>query len=362
MDEAHRPIVRAGLGVDRRDGIGDRPRVRKRRAAQEDLRGAAWSHPVRHGHATRRRSSTPGSFSRRSPRTSSPATCSKAIPLDADTVYSLVLLMPGRLLEVDEASAPSAEGMAARPLSASARVRVRRVAHTAWKSLGTDPNGQGWNPWPCIRVARGAGRAWQLNGVRRGVPAHAAWRQRWRNIDTKTSRRQPGSQPNDAAEEARLTERQKDFTRRALLRAGWLAPVVTSMSIPSAAAQAQSPGPHNDAHGDLPHQDEIEIHSDIHLDEPAVEHEDVPEGHEDHTDGTTHGDSHGTRTKTTTITRTRTAISQFTDHTDGGHTDHLDTNYHTDHTDTSGYKDHLDKGHRDHNDGAFGHKDLQAVR
>ena len=27
------------------------------------------------------------------------------IPLDADTVYSLVLLMPGRLLEVDEASA-----------------------------------------------------------------------------------------------------------------------------------------------------------------------------------------------------------------------------------------------------------------
>jgi hypothetical protein len=27
------------------------------------------------------------------------------IPLDADTVYSLVLLMPGRLLEVDEVSA-----------------------------------------------------------------------------------------------------------------------------------------------------------------------------------------------------------------------------------------------------------------
>ena len=27
------------------------------------------------------------------------------IPLDGDTVYSLVLLMPGRLLEVDEASA-----------------------------------------------------------------------------------------------------------------------------------------------------------------------------------------------------------------------------------------------------------------
>ena len=58
----------------------------------------------------------------------------EGIPLDADTVYSLVLLMPGRLLEVDEIVGPSAEGMAARPLPASARVRVRRVAHASQRT------------------------------------------------------------------------------------------------------------------------------------------------------------------------------------------------------------------------------------
>ena len=52
-----------------------------------------------------RSSNTPGCCSRRSAPTSSPATCSNAFPLDGDTVYSLVILMPGRLLEVDAESA-----------------------------------------------------------------------------------------------------------------------------------------------------------------------------------------------------------------------------------------------------------------
>ena len=64
--------------------------------------------------------------------------------------------------------------------------------------------------------------------------------------------------------------------------------------------------------------------------------------------------------QTTTIMTTAHADSVFRDHTDGGHADHQDSTYHTDHIDTSSYSDHLDNGHRDHTDGAFGHKDSQA--
>ena len=64
--------------------------------------------------------------------------------------------------------------------------------------------------------------------------------------------------PEVKAETSDTSERQKDFTRRALLRAGWVVPAVTAINIPS--ASAQTPTPHNDAHGDAPHLDDILIH------------------------------------------------------------------------------------------------------
>ena len=64
------------------------------------------------------------------------------------------------------------------------------------------------------------------------------------------------------------SERQKDFTRRALLRAGWVLPAVTAINIPS--ASAQTPAPHNDIHGDAPHTDNIIEHLDVHLDSPVA--------------------------------------------------------------------------------------------
>ena len=70
--------------------------------------------------------------------------------------------------------------------------------------------------------------------------------------------------PDVKAEPSDISERQKDFTRRALLRAGWVVPMVTAINIP--AASAQSVPPHNDAHGDTPHQDTDSIHTDVHLD------------------------------------------------------------------------------------------------
>jgi hypothetical protein len=83
-------------------------------------------------------------------------------------------------------------------------------------------------------------------------------------------------------------ERGPDFTRRALLRAGWLAPVVTTVSIPSAFAQSPVPGiPHSDHtdHVDVPHSDE---HTDVpHTDTP---HSDTPQPHTDHGDTPPHSD------------------------------------------------------------------------
>ena len=60
--------------------------------------------------------------------------------------------------------------------------------------------------------------------------------------------------PEVKAETSDTSERQKDFTRRALLRAGWVVPVVTAINIPSK-PRRRAPAPHNDAHGDAPHQD-----------------------------------------------------------------------------------------------------------
>ena len=74
-----------------------------------------------------------------------------------------------------------------------------------------------------------------------------------------------------AEEEALADERQKDFTRRALLRAGWVVPVVTAVSIPT--AHAQSPPPHQD------HQDHQDSHTDSHVDvhtDTGGPHTDVP--------------------------------------------------------------------------------------
>ena len=56
------------------------------------------------------------------------------------------------------------------------------------------------------------------------------------------------AKPPNQRENASVSERQKEFTRRALLRAGWVAPLVTTVNIPS--ASAQTPAPHLDSHGD----------------------------------------------------------------------------------------------------------------
>ena len=93
--------------------------------------------------------------------------------------------------------------------------------------------------------------------------------------------------PNDPQGNAKVTDRQKDFTRRALLRAGWVAPLVTAVNIPSAFAQSPGP-PHTDHsdHTDLPHTD-----TPPHTDAPHTDHVDAPhQDHQDHAD--THVDSH----------------------------------------------------------------------
>src|SRR5262245_54128613 len=87
-----------------------------------------------------------------------------------------------------------------------------------------------------------------------------------------------------AAEEVLASERQDAFTRRALIRAGWMVPVVSTVSIPS--ASAQTPAPHNDVHSD--HTDHVDVpHTDTppHTDVPHSDapHSDTP--HDDHADG-----------------------------------------------------------------------------
>src|SRR5262249_38067485 len=119
--------------------------------------------------------------------------------------------------------------------------------------------------------------------------------------------------PEDVTRKAETAARQQEFTRRALIRAGWIAPLVTTVNIPS--ASAQSPTPHNDAHGDSVHIDQITIHLDGHLDTPGPLHQD----HIDHTDSP-HSDAPHTDAPHTDTPHTD-APHTDAPHTDAPHTD-----------------------------------------
>ena len=106
-----------------------------------------------------------------------------------------------------------------------------------------------------------------------------------------------------AADDARVGERQQEFTRRVLLRAGWIVPIVSTVNIPSASAQSPTPREHLDHtdHNDLPHSDHSDVaHTDTgtphedaapHTDTPHSDHADTPhQDHQDHLDA--HADSH----------------------------------------------------------------------
>ena len=184
------------------------------------------------------------------------------------------------------------------------------------------------------------------------------------------SGREPQTPGN--AEDPETLRRRQDFTRRALIRAGWVVPLVTTVNIP--AASAQTPAPHNDVHGDAPHGDEIQIHADIHVDTPAPPHSDFSD-HDDapHTD-TPHTDvPHSDTPPHTDAPHSDTP----TPHTDVPHSDtpphtdvpHSDTPPHTDvpHDDTPAHGDHSDAGvhldahgdaHGDHDDHTDGHADF----
>ena len=86
------------------------------------------------------------------------------IPLDGDTVYSLVLLMPGRLLEVDDASGRQLEIVAARTLSTSAGVRVRRMAHATRGARGAGGQGRAEARVTALERSSGAGADCRLSG------------------------------------------------------------------------------------------------------------------------------------------------------------------------------------------------------
>ncbi len=137
---------------------------------------------------------------------------------------------------------------------------------------------------------------------------------------------QPDDELPPPADEAVASERQKEFTRRALLRAGWTVPLVTTVNVRAAAAQ--SPAPHNDAHGD-------HVDTPPHVDVPHTDHADVP--HTDHVD----------------VPHTDHADVPHTDHVDVPHTDHVDVP-HTDHVDVP-HTDHADLPHQDHQDHADSH-------
>lgn len=97
----------------------------------------------------------------------------------------------------------------------------------------------------------------------------------------------------DTSPDGDLSAREAEFTRRALLQAGWTAPVVLAAALPQTAA-AQT------AHGDAP-----TAHVDSHGDS-------TPTPHTDHADAPTHGDSH------------------IDFHSDGSHGDSPHTDLHSD--------------------------------
>jgi hypothetical protein len=80
-------------------------------------------------------------------------------------------------------------------------------------------------------------------------------------------------------------DRAREFSRRALLHAGWVVPVV--LTLEPTAAFAQSPG----GHVDSPHTDTGSSHGDAHLDSPN--HDDVHADMFIHLDtaGPPHGDA-----------------------------------------------------------------------
>ena len=91
-----------------------------------------------------------------------------------------------------------------------------------------------------------------------------------------------------------IERRRSDYTRRALLRAGWVVPVVSAVNIPSAFAQSAAPHTDHTDHVDVPHTDVVSPHSDVvadpHNDVVHTDHADhVDAPHQDHQD---HLDSH----------------------------------------------------------------------
>ena len=166
------------------------------------------------------------------------------VPLDADTVYSLIILMPGRLLEVDEALAER--------LREWLRGHFKSLLVYAYGEWLTRYNGlPGWPSAPDCRSSRSATaeqRHWRESRDERQPD-----RTRLEERMSDDARRDDTPKGDD--DDLDLARRQRDFTRRALIRAGWVVPMVTTVNVRAAAAQ--SPGPHNDVHGDVPHVDEI---------------------------------------------------------------------------------------------------------
>ena len=163
----------------------------------------------------------------------------------------------------------------------------------------------------------------------------------------------PDDRLNGDQEDSEIARRKQEFTRRVLLRAGWVVPMETTINIPS--ASAQTPSPHNDVHGDSPHQDNIIEHLDIHLDTPGPPHQDHSDGapHGDHSDAATHVDLHGDAHADHGDHDDAHGDFVFNDHTDAGHNDHLDGTLHTDHSDATSHSDHSDSsgpGHLDTQD------------
>ena len=205
--------------------------------------------------------------------------------------------------------------------------------------------------------------------------------------------------PEVKTETSDTSERQKDFTRRALLRAGWVVPAVTAINIPS--ASAQTPTPHNDTHGDAGHGDNIIEHltstwirrsprttttptmsTSPHADTPHtdVPHSDAPHTDAPHSDTPPHTDVPHSDTPPHTDNPHADVPTPHTDvphtdtppHTDVPHTDtpphtdvpHTDTPPHTDvpHSDTPAHTDvpHSDTpSHGDHADAAT-HVDVHS--
>ena len=136
-------------------------------------------------------------------------------------------------------------------------------------------------------------------------------------------------------------ERQKTFSRRALLEAGWSVPLIAAVHFPTDAfavsvpAHSDAMNPHADAN---PHNDDgthsDSAHSDVPSHFDADEHVDSPEELV-HVDGPTHADVF---------------------HTDTGHTDEAIPHVDFPHQDGS---QHLDAG--GHNDTGSSHNDVGGV-